>query len=597
MKKYDAFFAGQEKRAYRLFGSHPYRGGVRFTLYAPHAYRVSCLSSFDNWHGEYFFRKIDERGVWRLFIPNIRPIYSYRYRLYKNEKEFQDRIDPYAYCFERRPATAACMYDLNYYTFQDSSWQKRKEEGACSIYELHLNSFWKEGALATLPELEKRLIPYLLENGFTHVEIMPIFEHPLDASWGYQASGFYGVTSRYGTPYDFMQFIDHCHQAGIGVFLDVVYAHFVADEFALAKYDFAPVYEYQEAHLQRTEWGSYYFSLYQGPVISFLMSSAFFYIDRYHVDGLRFDAVSHFIYHQGSTEKGLNVEGLSFIKRLNYALKKSYPKVLLMAEDSSAYPQVTTKVEEGGLGFDYKWDLGWMNDTLRYYSACFAQRKNLHHLITFSMYYFYSEHFLLPLSHDEVVHGKKTIIDKMYGNYQQKFSGCRNLFVYMFTHPGKKLNFMGNELAHFREFDENKSLDWSLLQYPQHQKFQHFFRDLNHLYKSSISLSQSEYDIKHFHWIDCNNADQSIFSYYREVEQEVTIVILNMKDIAYDQYRIGIPYSGIYQEILNSEWQKYGGTEVQQADAESEKIAYHGLDYSLSLRIAPYAGIVLRYRK
>ena len=599
MKKFDRFFEGHETRAYELFGSHKEGSGVRFTVYAPHAHKICLISSFDGWNTEHYLEKIDDRGVWSLLIDPMQPIHAYRYRIYRDEYNSQERIDPYAYCFERRPANASCMYDLDYFTFSDHSYMesrpKSHDDRPVNIYEIHFNSFRKDGQFSSYRQLKEELIPYLEKEHFNFDEFMPVFEHPFDGSWGYQATGFYGVTSRYGTPYDFMDLINELHLHGIGVILDVVYAHFVGDDFGLVNYDFTPLYEYPEPHLRRSEWGSYYFNLYSPPVISFLMSSAAFYLDRYHVDGLRFDAVSHFIYHKGDSTKGENVEGQAFIKRLNYTIHQLYPQAMLIAEDSSDFPKVTGRVEDGALGFDYKWDLGWMNDTLRYYAMDHEYRKYHHNLINFSMFYFYSEHFLLPFSHDEVVHGKHTIVDKMFGRYEEKFSLCRNLFVYMFTHPGKKLNFLGNEFAQIREFDEQKENDWFMLQYPIHDAFSRLFRDVSELYTGTEAFYRYEYDSEHFRWIDADNAAQSVFSYMRWDEKYCYVVVLNMMPIYYDQYEIGVPYRGTYTEILNSEDFKYNGCGcVNPEPIKSHRGEKHGHKNILRFTLAPFAGIVFK---
>ena len=600
--KFDAFFKGEELNAYKLFGSHVTEKGVSFCVYAPHAYKVALISSFDEWDKEYPLDKIDERGIYQIEIEGLKPIYSYRYRIYTNDNHYLDKIDPYSYCFERRPANASCMYDLDYFEFDDQEYLKNKKESyddeAINIYELYFNSFTKDHELATFREIKAKLVPYCLANHFNFVEFMPVFEHPFDGSWGYQASGFYGVTSRYGTPYDFMDLVNELHKNNMGVILYVVYAHFVSDEFALCNYDGQALYEYPEKHLQRSEWGSYYFNLYNPTVISFLMSSASFFLDRYHIDGLRFDAVSHFIYHGGNKDKGFNEEGISFIKRCNYMLKERYPKALLIAEDSSDYPKVTGKVSDGALGFDYKWDLGWMNDTLKYYAMDHEYRKYHHNLINFSMFYFYGEKFLLPLSHDEVVHGKKTIIDKMFGTYEEKFALYRNLMMYMFTHPGKKLNFMGNEIAQFREFDEQKESDYFLLDYPIHDAFNNYFKALSKLYLEKKALSDGDYNPNYFHWIDSDNNKQSVYSYYRENEKEVGVIILNMMPISYQDYEIGVPYYGWYKEIINSEEDIYNGCGFTNPKAlRAKKKSKHNLPYTIKMNLAPFAAIIFYHKK
>lgn len=598
--RFDKFFDGSEIKAYELFGTHSKDGGVLFTLWAPHAHKVEVITSFNDWQEPFPMAKVDFRGIWELFIPDCELIYAYRYRIYKNDNTYQDKIDPYAFYGEKRPANASCMYNLDYYHWQDADYLKKRTfnyDQPVNIYEVHINGFKNpEGEeLNTYRHLKETLIPYVLENHFTHIELMPVFEHPFDGSWGYQSTGFFGATSRYGTPYDLMEFIDECHKNGIGVILDVVYAHFVQDGHGLVNFDFKPLYEYPESHLMKSEWGSYYFNFNSSPVISFLMSSANFYCERYHVDGLRFDAVSHLIYHKGNRDLGENVEGQSFIKRLNYELKQAHPSIMLIAEDSTDFANVTKETQWGGLGFDYKWDLGWMNDTLHYYSMDHEYRKYHHNLITFSMAYFYNEKFLLPFSHDEVVHSKGTIIDKMFGTYEEKFHLCRNLFVLMFTHPGKKLNFMGNEIAMFREFDEAKQLDWALLKYPMHDSFARFFRDLCNIYCNTPALYRNEYawETNNFKWIDANNNAQSVFSYYRQDDKDCYLVVLNVMPISYEHFEIGVPYGGTYTEVINSEQDIYAGCNMCNFEPiKAHRKKKHGQPNTLDIRLAPFAGVI-----
>ena len=599
MFEIDRFFDGMELNAYEYFGSHRSDRGVVFRLWAPHAYKVEVIGSFNDWKEPLMMAKTDYRGVWSLEVEGMDLIYSYRYRIYKDEDTYQERIDPYANYAEKRPSTASCMYDLEYYHFSDDDYMQKRTfsyDAPMSIYEVHINGFDNDQKeLNTYRHLKETLIPYVLKNGFTHIELMPVFEHPFDGSWGYQSTGFFAATSRYGTPYDLMDFINECHLNGIGVILDVVYAHFVQDDYGLVNFDFEPLYEYGEEHLMKSEWGSYYFNLNSKPVISFLMSSANFYLEKYHFDGLRFDAVSHFIYHKGNRDLGDNIEGLSFVKRMNYHLKKLHPSVMLIAEDSTDYPNVTKETNWGGLGFDYKWDLGWMNDTLKYYKMDHEYRKYHHNLINFSMAYFYNEKFILPFSHDEVVHSKGTIVDKMFGTYEEKFRLCRNLFVYMFTHPGKKLNFMGNEFAMFREFDEKKELDWFMLKYPLHDSFLRFFRDLNLIYQNHPAFYKGDYDYHTFHWIDADNNAQSIYSYYRKDEKECFVVILNMMPIAYEEFEIGVPFGGTYVEIMNSEKDIYSGCNMCNfTPLKAKRKKKHGFKNSLNIRLAPFAGIIFK---
>lgn len=599
LDKYNKFFEGYELEAYKLFGSHPKDGGMEFTLWAPHAYKVEVFTSKEDFKVFYPLNKIDERGVWQVYIPNMEPLYSYRYRIYKNEYYWIDKFDPYSYRYERRPSNASVMYDLNYYKFKDSKYMKARTNNydePINIYEAHLGGFKKyENEFETYRLIKDDLVPYLKDMGFTHLELMPVFEYPFDGSWGYQSLGFFASTSRYGTPYDLMDLINECHKNNIGVILDVVFVHFANDGFGLVNYDFEPCYEYKEYHLAHSDWGTMCFDLSSGPVISFLMSSANFFINEYHIDGLRFDAVSHLIYHHGNRDLGENVAGQSFTKRINYHLKDLHPDILLIAEDSTDFANVTKPVEYGGLGFDYKWDLGWMNDTLRYMALDPIYRQYHHNDLTFSMAYFYSERFLLPFSHDEVVHSKKTIVDKMWGSYEDKFRQCRNLYVYMYTHPGKKLNFMGNEIATIREFDENKELDWFLLDFPMHDSFKNLVKDLSNLYKKHEAFYKYDYDPNYFKWIDADNYQQSVYIYYRLDNEYCFITLLNMTPNSYEDYQIGVPFAGSYTEVINSEDSKYNGCGfINPKAVRSKKERMHNLDNSIKINVAPFAGMIFR---
>ncbi len=488
------------------------------------------------------------------------------------------------------------MYDLSQYRFTDDEYMAKRNfsyGNPLNLYEIHVNGFKHEGRLTTYRELKEELIPYVKHMGYTHIEMMPIVEHPFDGSWGYQATGFFSATSRYGTPWDLMDFVNECHLNGIGVILDVAYVHFATDEFGLRQFDGQACYEYTDPKLARSQWGSYQFDMGAGPVISYLMSSANFFINLYHFDGLRMDAVSNIIFYDGNKNIGENSNGLSFVKRFNYTLKHEHPDVLLIAEDSTDYPKVTVPTEYDGLGFDYKWDLGWMNDTLKYYMMDPEFRQYHHNMLTFSMAYFYSEKFILPLSHDEVVHSKKTIVDKMWGNYETQFAQCRNLFLYMFTHPGKKLNFLGNDIAMYREFDETRGLDWDLLNYPAHDSFNRYFRDLCQIYKSYKVFYSYDYDPTSFRWIDADNYKQSVYVYARYGEDFCFLIVLNMKPISYTNYRIGVPYRGVYTEVINSEKDIYNGCNMCNfKPIRSRKIKSHGLPNSISIDLAPYAAVM-----
>ncbi|MBQ3419884.1 MAG: 1,4-alpha-glucan branching protein GlgB [Erysipelotrichaceae bacterium] len=598
LEKYNKFFDGYELEAFNLFGSFKKDNGVEFYLWAPHATRVEVFTSKD-WSRFYNLEKIDERGIWYTFIDDLEIIYSYRYRIY-NGNNCVDKSDPYAYAFEKRPANASCMYDLNYFTFNDYDFLNKRNVGynkPLNIYELHLNGFKKNEneEFASYQDLKNTLIPYLKEMGYNYVEFMPVFEHPFDGSWGYQATGFFGTTSRYGTPYDLMDLINELHNNGIGVLLDVVYVHFAPDGFGLINFDGEACYEYKEKHLAKSEWGTYCFDLNSGPVVSFLMSSANFFLGKMHFDGLRFDAVSHLIYHKGNKNLGENVAGQSFLKRITHHLKGIHPECILIAEDSTDFANVTKPTQYGGLGFDYKWDLGWMNDTLKYYALDPIYKQYHHNTITFSMAYFYSERFLLPFSHDEVVHSKKTIVDKMWGDYETKFALCRNLYVYMYTHPGKKLNFMGNEIGMFREFDEKKELDWFILKYPIHDAFKRLVHDLNHLYLSSPAFYRDDYDYNYFKWIDADDYKESLYIYYRYDDNDCYLTILNMTPNTYNDYLVGVPFTGTYYEVINSEKDIYNGSNFcNYKPIQSIKKKSHGLNNSIEVQIASFAAIILK---
>ena len=592
----DYFFSGLDTQAYRYMGVHKLGDGVEFYVWAPHARKVEVIMSREDFKVPYEFQKVDGRGIWRLVISNCECIYSYRYRITGNNGKVLYKSDPYAFYSERRPNNASVMYDLDQYKFSDDAYMAKRNfsyENPLNIYEVHVNGFKHEGRLTTYRELKEELIPYVKHMGYTHIEMMPIVEHPYDGSWGYQATGFFSATSRYGTPWDLKDFVNECHLNGIGVILDVAYVHFATDGFGLGTFDGEPCYEYSDAKLARSQWGSYMFNMGSGPVISYLMSSANFFINEYHFDGLRMDAVSNIIFYEGNKNIGENGNGLSFVKRFNYSIKKEHPDILLIAEDSTDYPHVTVPTEYNGLGFDYKWDLGWMNDTLKYYAMDPEFRQYHHNMLTFSMAYFYSEKFILPLSHDEVVHSKKTIVDKMWGNYETQFAQCRNLFLYMFTHPGKKLNFLGNDFAMYREFDETRGLDWDLLNYPAHDSFHRYFRDLCQIYKSYKVFYGQDYDPNSFRWIDADNYHQSVYIYCRYGEDFCFLVVLNMKPTSYTNYRIGVPYRGIYTEVINSEKDIYNGCNMCNFEPiRSRKIKAHGLPNSISIDLAPYAAVM-----
>ncbi len=609
-KLIESFHQGHCIDAYRFFGAHFVnengKEGVRFTVYAPHARNVSIEGSFTNWgENPVHMSRTDFTGVWSAFVEGVKEWSSYKFRIEDRKGNMLDKADPYAFYSETRPSNASKVYNLDNIRWSDKTWMKKRSKNfnePVNIYEVYAGGWKRDGDHPfTYKRLEDELIPYVKEHGFTHIEMMPLNEYPFDGSWGYQASGYFSLTSRYGNPTEFASFVNACHKAGIGIIMDMVPVHFVKDAFGLRYFDGEPLYEYQNPNDAESEWGTMNFDLWSEEVRSFLMSAAAFWCDVYHMDGIRVDAVSNLIYWGGNRDRGTNDGSLAFIRRMNYYLNREFPQVMLIAEDSSDFPKVTAPTIYEGLGFDYKWDLGWMNDTLRYFEKDPIYRKWEHNKITFSMAYFYSEHFLLPLSHDENVHGKKTVIDRMWGDYNQKFAQARNLYAYMFAHPGKKLNFMGNELATFREFDEVKELDWFLLDYPAHDAFLRYFTDLNKIYTSHPCLWKDDYNWSYgFKWINADDADHSIYSFYREDEKEYLICVLNMTPASYEEYTIGVPQSGTYTELLNSEKDIYSGCnmcnfeKIKTVKAKDPKAEWK---HTLTLRVAPFAAIYLTVKK
>lgn len=602
-QKFTEYLQGRSLQGYQLFGAHfeekNGRRGIRFTVFAPAAKQVELIGDFNGWQGAGMCR--DEAGVWTLFVPEAMQGQLYKYRIHTQTGEVHDRADPFSFYSELRPNTASVVQDLSGFSWGDEEFlnsRTKNFERPMNIYEVHLGA-WKrrDGEWYSYDELGKRLIPYVKENGYTHIELMPVTEYPFDGSWGYQATGYFSPTSRYGTPAQLMALIDHCHRENIGVILDFVPAHFVCDFYALHQFDGNFLYESEAQDRRYTQWGTVYFDFTKGHVLSFLMSSLDFWLSVYHFDGVRFDAVSTLIYQDGMKEKGLNYSGLWFLKICNYYLSQKHPNVMLIAEDSSDYPKVTAPVVYGGLGFDYKWDLGWMNDTLDYMMKQPAERPDFHSKLTFSMSYFYYENFILPLSHDEVVHGKKTIIDKIFGSYEEKFQTARLLYLYMMTHPGKKLNFMGNELAHFREFDEEKELDWFLLKYPMHDAFAHYIRELNHLYLKIPCLYQLDYNTqKGFQWIEADNNRQSVYAYVRtDNEGDELIAVMNFSAADYMQYPLRVPYGGQYCEVLNTDRDIYAGeNRVNKMPITARFAGKRPFPYEIPIRLAPLSGALFR---
>lgn len=604
-KQTKAFFEGRDIEAYRLFGAHVKKGYVEFSVYAPNAKSISVIGTFNDWNENKNVMKKGTTGIWTCRIKNAKVNDSYKYHVEQATGEVVDKMDPFAFYSELRPDTASIISDLSYDGWTDEEWIKNRDKGfdrPINIYEMHVGSWKKEEdeQFVHYRKIEKELIKHCKKHSITHVEVMPLCEYPFDGSWGYQCTGYFSSTSRYGTNHELMHFINALHNEGIGVIMDFVPVHFVKDNYALAKFDGTPLYEYPKEEDANSQWGTANFNLWKEEVRSFLMSAANFWIDVYHVDGLRMDAISNAIFWHGNKNNGVNEGACDFMKRMNYLLNQAHDyKVMLIAEDSTDFPNVTKSSEAGGLGFDYKWDLGWMNDTLSYLKKDPIYRKWHHNDVTFSMAYFYSENFILPLSHDEVVHGKATVVDKMWGSYEDKFSQARALYTYMFMHPGKKLNFMGNEIGQLREWDEQKSCDWMLRKYPMHSAFESFFADLEKIYVSDDAFYYHDYGFESFQWVDADNANQNMFSFLRKGSKKDYLIVLNFSTNPYDHQQFGVPNKGVYKEILNTQWEKYNGN-LGRNDPQScraMKVGRHGFDHMVEINVPSLGACIFEVEK
>ena len=603
------FHEGKCLEAYRLFGAHlckeENQEGVRFSVYAPNAKSVAVIGSFSNWESipmEPYY----DGGIYTVFIPNVKQYDSYKYRIETSQGNIIDKADPYAFLSEYRPQTASRVFDINDYTWHDKRWMRYRTKNfnkLLNIYEVHLGSWkikkdfsdGKDVAYYSYEEMVDTLIPYVKEHGYSHIELMPLSEYPYDGSWGYQTTGYFSATSRYGNPKQLMHFIDECHKQKIGVILDFVPAHFVKDAHGLHLFDGGCVYEYPQLENRYTKWDSCYFDFGREEVRSFLMSAVQFWITYFHVDGIRFDAISNLIYWDGNKDRGVNQGAIDFMKRMNYHIHEKNPNVMMIAEDSSDYPKVTHSIEDGGLGFDYKWDLGWMNDTLKYFKEDPIYRQNIdvHRKLTFSMMYYYSEKFILPFSHDEVVHGKGTILDKMWGNNDQKFAQYKALHLYMMTRPGKKLHFMGNELAEYKEWNERDSLGWNLLEYRQHADFFKYYHELNHMIASHPAFYYHDYDPKGFEWMIVDDNMQSVFAYTRTYKSKVYVCVMNFVSNSHIGYEIPVPKKGIYKEIINTDSYYYSGSnQVNQEPLTTIAQEKNGQKHIIKVNIAPFSAMI-----
>lgn len=558
------FYVGKVFDAYKYFGAHPDKNGVWFRVYAPSAEKIALIGEFNQWNEEWMERG-ENHGVYQLYVPSAKPGMLYKYKIYGGGRA-TDHCDPYGFGMELRPNSASVIVDLDQYKFHDRIWMDRRQktyEQPMNIYEMHLGSWHTNpedpNGWYTYEELAEPLIAYLKENHYNYVEFLPLSEHPADVSWGYQTTGYFSPTSRYGTAEQLKKLVDTCHQADIGVIMDFVPVHFAIDDYGLAMFDGTALYEYPNDAVGHSEWGTCNFMHSRGEVRSFLQSAAEYWLEEFHFDGIRMDAISRIIYWQGDPNRGVNGNAVEFIRYMNQELHRRHPTALLIAEDSTNFLKVTAPVEYNGLGFDYKWDLGWMNDTLNYFRTPPAERPSHYYKLSFSMDYFYNELYLLPLSHDEVVHGKATIIQKMWGDYEVKFPQCRALFAYMYMHPGKKLNFMGNEVAQFREWDESREQDWDLLTYPLHDVFHKYIRELNSLYESQEALYSKEYHPQYFRWLEIHAAEKSVYIFQRGKGKGSVIAAFNFSDQTWDDYPCRLPEKTRVKELLNSDWDIYGG--------------------------------------
>lgn len=560
------FYSGNEWYAWQYFGAHVKEDGVVFRTYAPFAVKVALIGEFNSWH-EQEMELQGRGGIYSLKVENARAGQMYKYRIYRGDQSVVDKADPYGFMMELRPCSASIIVEKNDAIFHDEEWMNNRDKlynRPFNIYEIHFGTWKAKGdRWYRYDELGDVLIPYLKEMGFTYVEIMPLNEHPYDGSWGYQSTGFFAPTSRYGTPKQLKQFVNSCHQAGIGVILDFVMVHFAVDDYGLSYYDGTPLYELPFQDVEQSEWGSHNFAHGKGEVASFLKSCANYWLGEFHFDGLRIDAVSNIIYWGGDANRGVNEKALAFVQSFNDGLHNLHPKALLIAEDSTSFLKVTAPVPYGGLGFDYKWDLGFMHDTFDFFKRSPMERKDHYKDLLFSMHYFYNELYLLAFSHDENVHGKKTVLNKMYGTYEEKFAQCRALYLYMMTHPGKKLHFMGNEIGQFREWSEQRPQDFDVLpEFPMHQMFQRFFRDLNHIYAYHPALYEGEYDRRCFRYVVNDRPQDLVYAYERNAGGERILAVFNLGDKCYVNYRIPVSGNHNLEELMNSDEEIYGGNTV-----------------------------------
>ena len=611
------FGAGTHYEIYEKMGgrlmTHEGARGAAFSVWAPNAKAVSVIGDFNNWDARRSpMRRLGESGIWELFLPAAAEGDKYKFHVIQCDGRVVDKTDPYGVYAEVRPNNASVLYPLKRYKWKDRRWMTARKKynfktAPMNIYEVHLGS-WKRAEgdrFLTYTELAEQLIPYVKEMGYTHIEMLPVEEHPFDGSWGYQVTGYYAPTSRYGSPDEFKQFVDACHQNGISVILDWVPAHFPKDDFALARFDGTALYEHQDPRLgEHIQWGTYIFNYGRKEVANFLLANALYWMDIFHIDGLRVDAVASLLRLDFCKEEGQwlpnvyggseNLEAIEFLKHMNSDIAEREPGALMIAEDSTAWPGVTKKVDEGGLGFSLKWNMGWMNDFLSYIKLDPIYRKYHQNKLTFGMAYHYAENFVLVLSHDEVVHTKSSMIGKMPGDVWQSFANLRLSYGFMMGHPGKKLLFMGGEFAQYSEWSEARSLDWHLLQYADHQEMQAYVKELNHLYTEEPAFWAEDFDPNGFQWIECDDAESSIVSFVRRSREKELVFLCNFTPVVHRGFSLGVPQEGVYHERLNSDAARFGGSDVINAVPLQSKAEPAGrCPFRVELDVPPLGMVIL----
>ena len=615
-KRSELFYSGRDCRAFDYMGAHPFvqdgEQGYLFRVYAPEAEKVSVMGEFNDWNRNADYMTRDEQGIWEKFIPNIPEYAAYKYSVWAKSGDVFDKSDPYGFHFETRPGNATKAYDIDGYEWGDASWLDWRKKhlpysNPVNIYECHLGS-WKmheDGNFYSYRQLADELVPYVKEMGYTHIEFMPLTEYPFDGSWGYQVIGYFAATSRYGTPKDLMYLIDKAHQAGLGIIMDWVPAHFPKDGCGLVEFDGSHLYEYADPlKMEHKEWGTRVFDYGKVSTRNLLFSSAMFWIEKFHMDGLRVDAVASMLYldynRQGEWRPNVhggreNLEAVDFLRLLNEYILTDHPDVMMIAEESTAWPMVTKPGYDGGLGFNFKWNMGWMNDMLCYCSADPFFRKDMHDKITFSFMYAFSENYILPLSHDEVVHGKCSLISKMPPPYENQFGGLRALYGYMAAHPGKKMLFMGGEFAQFSEWAYQRGLDWMLLDYPAHRQMQAYVKALNHFYLATPQLWEQDTDWRGFEWISHEDNRNNIIAFRRMAKDGSDIVVVvNFSPEEQQEYRIGVPITGTYEEIFTSDKTEFGGSGMANGKLKTENKPMHGQEQSIVLKIPRFGVLFLK---